>query len=314
VFFRKPLVSLPLDTKDRGDFMRLNLYLFLGLFSFQLTWAGPKDSASLAEYYGTDFEQAYQSGRLRDEELISTLNQILAKNHRVLGYDSARRHLFGKLFLEQVAGAWAVKDVYCERTYTNRELAIGPGQIPDGNVVNTEHTWPQSRFTGRYPKEMQKSDLHHLFPTDNQMNSHRSSLRFGDVRQSTERLKCPIAQLGHHHQSNEIVFEAPRAHKGNVARAIFYFAVRYQMRLSPTEEADLRKWHEQDPVDSQEAAQNSEIQGIQGNRNPFIDYPEMTRKIRSFTVGGSLPCFNPKRNCSSAAHLKSENVSNSDLR
>lgn len=277
--------------------MRLRLTLFVAVFSFQLAFAGTKGASSLSDYYGAEFEQAYQNGQLRDEELLASLNKILAKNHQVIGYNSARRHLFGKLFLEQVAGAWAVKDVYCERTFTNRDLEIGPGQIPDGNVVNTEHTWPQSRFTGRYPKEMQKSDLHHLFPTDNEMNSHRGSLRFGEVNQSTESLKCPIARLGHHHQTGEIVFEVPQAHKGNVARAIFYFAVRYQMKISAAEEADLRKWHEQDPVDSQEAAQNSEIQTIQGNRNPFIDYPEMHQRIRSFNMSASAPCLNPKRQC-----------------
>lgn len=277
--------------------MRLFLCFVASLLTFQLTWAGSKDPASLAQYYGDEFLQGYQSGQLKDDTLIASLNKILEKNHRVLGYDGARRYLFGKLFLEQVSGAWAVKDVYCERTYTNQNLEIGPDKIPDGNIINTEHTWPQSRFTGRYPKEMQKSDLHHLFPTDNEMNSHRGSLRFGEVAQTTETLKCPIAQLGHHAQTNEIVFEAPQAHKGNVARAIFYFAVRYQMKLSQTEEADLRQWHEQDPVDGEEAAQNDEIQQLQGNRNPFIDYPEMVRKIRSFNVGASLPCLNPKRQC-----------------
>jgi hypothetical protein len=218
---------------------------------------------------------------LKNQALIDSLQKIISKNQNVLGYDGARKVMFGKLFLEQVAGAWTVTDVYCEHTFTNHELHIGPGMIPDGNVVNTEHTWPQSRFTGRFPKEMQKSDLHHLFPTDNEMNSHRSSLRFGDVKSPIEKLKCPIAQLGTN-EHGEVVFEAPSHHKGNVARAIFYFATRYQMKLSPDEEAALRKWNDLDPADEEELSRNDEIQKVQGNRNPFVDFPDLLKRIDHF--------------------------------
>jgi hypothetical protein len=243
--------------------------------------AGTGTGPTLPDYYGSEFYQGYQTGTLKNQALLDTLQKILAKNQTVLGYDGARKQMFGKLFLEQLSGAYAVKDVYCERTWTSQQLHIGPGLIPDGNTINCEHTWPQSRFTGRFPKEMQKSDLHHLFPTDNEMNSHRSSLHFGYVKNPTEKLKCPIAQLGQS-DHGEIVFEAPDHHKGNVARAIFYFATRYQMKISAGEEADLRKWNDQDPVDAEEASQNDEIQKLQGNRNPFIDFPDLLQRIDHF--------------------------------
>ncbi len=234
------------------------------------------------DYYGSDFYQSYQSGQLKNRELVESVQKIISKNQTVLGYDRARKELFGRIYLQKVGGSWAVTDVYCENTFTNQQQHIGPGLIPDANVVNTEHTWPQSRFTGRFPKEMQKSDLHHLFPTDTQMNSSRSSLRFGEVRKATEKLKCQTAELGHNDQG-DIVFEPPRRHKGNVARAIFYFSVRYQMKISNAEEADLRKWNHEDPVDEEEMLHNDQIQAVQGNRNPFIDFPEMADKIQNFS-------------------------------
>jgi endonuclease I len=131
---------------------------------------------------------------------------------------------------------------------------------------------------------MQKSDLHHLFPTDSKMNSSRGSLNFGDVVQEVEPLKCSLGKLGHQKENNQIVFEAPMNQRGNTARAIFYFAMRYQMKISPAEEAALRTWANQDPVDQREVSQNDAIEQLQGNRNPFVDFPDMLDHIQTFNV------------------------------
>ncbi len=287
------------------------LAILIGIFS-----GLSAQSQALPLYYGTDFYAGYQSGKLRDQELLNALQKILAgghiKNdqapdtivsscqgnqgqgkapakciqHTALGYDGARAQMFGKLFLEQVGGVYAVKDVYCEHTFTDQDFGgkpnIGPGLIPkDGAVLNTEHTWPQSRFTNRFPKETQKSDLHHLFPTDSKMNSQRGSLHFGQVVEEVEKLKCPMGRLGHQ-QNREIVFEAPSQHRGNVARAIFYFATRYQMKISPPEETELREWNRQDPVDETEFNHNNEVEKLQGNRNPFVDFPTLVDHVQHF--------------------------------
>ncbi len=235
----------------------------------------------LPEYYGPAFYSGYQSGSLRDQAMIDTLQKIISNKHQSLGYDKARRYMFGQLFLETVGGAYAVKDVYCETTFTSPKMDLGPGKIPDGNIMNTEHTWPQSRFTNRFPKEQQKSDLHHLFPTDNELNNRRAALRFGFVKDEMETLKCPIAKLGTN-DKGELVFEVPEKQRGNTARAIFYFATRYQMKVSPSEERDLRQWAQQDPVDEQESVQNDQIEKLQGNRNPFVDFPDLLERIEHF--------------------------------
>jgi hypothetical protein len=234
----------------------------------------------LPDYYGTEFYSGYQSGQLRDQALLDGLQKILATHHTSLGYDKARKYMFGRLFLENLAGGWAVKDVYCEHTFTAQEVGVGPDTIPSA-ALNTEHTWPQSRFTNRFPTDLQKSDLHHLFPSDNEINGRRASLHFGYVVHPAENLKCPISQLGQN-DAGEIVFEAPAHHRGNVARAIFYFATRYQMKMSANEERDLRRWNQEDPVDEEESSQNDEIQKLQGNRNPFIDFPDLLDHIAHF--------------------------------
>ncbi len=269
-------------------------------------------------YYGADFLKAYQDKSLTNEELRNTLYTILSSGHiktantpdeivpncgsaimsvdgeakkcvqhTSLGYDKARKKLFGLIHLKQdTDGTYSVTDVYCEHKYTDADFkgqkTFGPDMVPSsGNIVNTEHTWPQSRFTTRFPKELQKSDLHHLFPTDSQTHAMRSSLHFGNVVEEAEDLKCKQNKLGHQ-QDGTIVFEVPDAQKGNSARAIFYFATRYQMKVAATEEAALREWDKKDPVDAEEYLRNNTVDALQGSRNPYVDFADLIDRINHF--------------------------------
>jgi hypothetical protein len=268
-------------------------------------------------YYGSEFLGQVQSGQLKDGELLEAIFRIasdahiktkgapdtfaancnsvkLANNqsciqHTSLGYDRARLHMFGKIHLEEQNGKYVVKDVYCEKYFSDEDFGqagnIAPGTIPsNGSILNTEHTWPQSKFTTRFPTAMQKSDIHHLFPTDSSLNSHRSSLQFGEVGKEMEKLKCPQNRLGQEVSGKGgTVFEPPVAHRGNVARAIFYFATRYKMKVSGAQEATLKKWNREDPVDAQEIERNNMVEDVQGNRNPYVDYPELIDQVKAFT-------------------------------
>ena len=226
-----------------------------------------------------------QDGPTTDEPSTATSKKCV--EHRSLGYDKARLLMFGEMYLKQNAKEqYLVKDVYCEKEFTDDDFGgtktFGPGLLPkSGNIINTEHTWPQSRFTGRFLREMQKSDIHHLFPSDSQMNGRRGSLRFGRIVEEVEKLKCPQNKLGRNAEG-EFVFEVPDSQKGNTARAIFYFATRYQMKVSPPEEETLRQWNKIDPVDEEEMIRNNAIEKAQGNRNPFIDIPDLINHINHF--------------------------------
>lgn len=200
--------------------------------------------------------------------------------HKSIGYRGARKVLFGKIHLEEDSRGYFVKDVYCRKEFTNNETNIGPNTIPNSNMLNCEHTWPQSKFSGRFPKDKQKSDLHHLYPTDSRANSVRGNYEFADVIGNNAYGNCEPSYIGNAKSSR--YFEPPTEHKGNVARAIFYFAMRYQMKISSTQEAYMREWHEADPVDAEELKRNDTVQMVQGNRNPFIDYPELISKISDF--------------------------------
>lgn len=241
-------------------------------------------AATTLPYYGQEFYRDLQTGT-SNEQLIQKLHKILHSGHHNLGYDRARIFMMGVFYLVKDGNSYALPDVYCDRLKTAKEFPSSPPaprQIPLGTVLNTEHTWPQSKFTGKFDRELQKSDLHHLFPTDTQLNSDRGNMEFGEVVKDTKRLKCPESRLGLPANGHHEVFEPPQHHKGNVARALFYFSVAYRLPISDQQESALRKWHQEDPVDEEEARRNTEIHKIQGNRNPFIDHPELADRINNF--------------------------------
>lgn len=258
-------------------------------------------TATANNYYPTDFQKALESDTLRGEFLKQSLFDILNTQHQrngnqpdtlgcdrnkkgscyrqlSLGYRGARKVLFGKLHLEEDSRGYYVKDVYCNKEFRNNRTKVGPNTIPNSNVLNCEHTWPQSKFTGKFDKGLQKSDLHHLFPSDSKANSVRGNYKFSDVNGTVVSDNCSASRTEGHGGD----FEPPTEHKGNVARALFYFSVRYQISIDPRQEETMRRWHILDPVDAAEMERNEEIYGIQNNRNPFIDYPELVDRVNNF--------------------------------
>ena len=77
-------------------------------------------------------------------------------------------------------------------------------------------------------------------------------------------------------------FEPPTEHKGNVARALFYFSVRYKISIPPNQENYLKRWNDLDPVDDAERLRNEQVYEAQQNRNPFIDFPQLANYIEKF--------------------------------
>lgn len=256
-------------------------------------------------YYPKSYKELFKNGYGVNADVKESLFLLLVKSHKVingsedelvdncadvkdcyrqnvLSYKEARRILFGKLHLRQDNEGYYINDYYCERRITRRNTHIGPGVIPKNSVLNTEHTWPQSRFSNAFPPHMQKSDLHHLFPTSAKANSVRGNSEFAEVDGFPVR-DCKGSFEGvQRSKFSGSYFEPPARVRGNIARALFYFSVRYKMKIRETEENFLRKWHEDDPVDQDEIDRNDGIYEVQGNRNPFIDYPHLVDEIRNF--------------------------------
>ncbi len=164
--------------------------------------------------------------------------------------------------------------------------------------INCEHTVPQSWFN---EVERMRTDIHHLFPTYDTWNSDRGSDPFAEipdnqtakwVRGSSSQSSIPTSNINEYSEDTNSQYEPREDHKGNLARAVFYF---YTMHAGQSFDAGkdvisavadlntLYQWHLQDPVDDRERERNYRIEMVQGNRNPYIDYPELVAKAWGFT-------------------------------
>jgi endonuclease I len=232
-------------------------------------------------YYKGSFD-SLNTGRLTNDQLKSALYNILSKPHKALGYKSAKKVMFNKLhWKKDNRGKGYVLDLYCGKVVTHTNT----NRIPQSSVINAEHTWPQSKFSREFAKSIQKSDLHHLFPVNSNTNSMRGNFDFAEVTVlHSDHHQCGESKMGlaSYGGSSRNFFEPPNSHKGNVARALFYFAIRYKMRISSIQEHFLREWHVQDPVDHDEMRRNDLVQNAQRNRNPFVDFPNLVDSIDNF--------------------------------
>ena len=146
-----------------------------------------------------------------------------------------------------------------------------------------------------------RSDVHHLFATDGYVNGRRSNNPYGNVSSASWTSRNG-SRLGSESsaQFNGPVFEPIDEFKGDLARAYFYIATRYESQIANWQgngNADsvlngtsdqvfddwqltlLKQWHELDPVSQKEQDRNQAAFEYQGNRNPFVDNPQWVDEI-----------------------------------
>lgn len=189
----------------------------------------------------------------------------------------------------------------------------------EGDCYNREHSVPQSWFSERSPM---KSDVWHVYPTDGKVNGMRSNYPFGEVASDAPGSENGFSKWGKCKTPgySHTVFEPNDEYKGDFARTYFYFATRYKGVATSGYGAEvfssaypyitkwqldmLLRWHEQDPVSQKELDRNEAVyESRQGNRNPFIDYPELvdlifgdSRNIPFMPDGGDAPYIEAPRN------------------
>lgn len=239
--------------------------------------------STLATFEATNLP-SQTSDRIREEA-----RNLSIGNRRVLRYKEAKTYLFGDLFIkENNKGEYSIKDVYCEKNYNSTNAGVLPNSLPNQEILNCEHTWPQSKFIkdnlNKEVETAQLTDLHHLFPAEKNANQIRANYDFQNVIKDLNLgSNCSPSKSGQTNgKAGNFFFEPPTNHKGNVARAMFYFSTQYKLPIDQTQEQTLREWHKLDPVDADERERNNKIEQIQGNRNPYIDYPELVMQVQDF--------------------------------
>lgn len=164
----------------------------------------------------------------------------------------------------------------------------------EGDVYNREHSFPKSWFDDATPMY---TDLMHIVPTDGYVNGRRSNYPFGETEGERYKSSGGFSKLGTSTLSgySGIVFEPNDEYKGDFARIYFYMVTCYEQKvgswscdmlsgntyhaLSSWAEELLLRWAEADPVSQKEIDRNNAVYEIQGNRNPFVDYPGLERYV-----------------------------------
>lgn len=235
-------------------------------------------------------EQYYRKAEgLRGTELKAALHDIIQPT-TVLGYGGG----FGKTW----SGFWQtdqmdglqVRDRYSNVVrYLNPDMSAVAG-------MNIEHIWANSWWG--HLKNNAYCDLFNLYPADATANGRKSNNPIGIV-DGTVAYSNGVTKVGksssYRADSLITVWEPADEWKGDFARTYFYMATCYShmtslwttteglLTVDPNSPLLMRpwvynlmlEWAEADPLDEIEQQRCDAICEIQGNRNPFVDYPEL---------------------------------------
>lgn len=223
-------------------------------------------------------------------------------SHERIPYQSETWDAFKTTDVRMVNGKLCWWDMYSDR---NEPVSSGH---PDMNI---EHSVPNS-WWGK-TKNDAYCDLFHLNPSDKTANSRKSNYSLGIV--VTESWTNGVTTVGKPASGAcggaPMVFEPADEYKGDFARAYMYMFTIYDNigwqytsndrnfmfanndeTLTPWAQTLLLEWAKNDPVSKKEIDRNDAIYKLQGNRNPFIDLPELpeyiwgSKKNQAFSLTG----------------------------
>lgn len=203
-------------------------------------------------YKGFDFTKTGTA--LYDDLAVLTIS----KHKNQLGYGERHKYLYKAD--ASLKNPQNVVLVYTGEERFWKEYEGNKGYSP--TTFNTEHIYPQSKIENNA-----KGDLHHLRVCDKSVNSRRGNYPFSEGK-------------GNAKLSNKTWYPGDEW-KGDVARMVLYLNLRYHEPLNNEISTGgvemLLKWNDEDPVSDLERQRNNVIEKAQGNRNPFIDFPQLVR-------------------------------------
>lgn len=287
--------------------------------AFNVPMSGNVDSDfTVSAGTGAYYDQVNTSS---PEQLRCSLHHII-RGHTAYPYSGSGTNTWTILELAQVnpANSSQILDVYRNRAYATVTDRAGGGS---GITYNREHTWPNSLgFPGTTGNlglpNAPYTDTHMLWLSDTGYNADRGNKPYAFCATGCgERVTEANGGVGggsgvypgnsnwvRSPDGNAGSFEVWNERKGEMARAIFYMAIRYEGGVDPTSGqnepeleltdsrslivqannysqpaymgllSDLLAWHQADPPSAAEVARNDLIMSFQGNRNPFVDHPE----------------------------------------
>ena len=224
----------------------------------------------------------------KDKALMVALHQII-RGHSKLSYSNV-----WTAYRTTDCNGTTIIDRYSNSVYTYSTDQCGTYDRV-GDCYNREHSVPNSWWGGG--QDTMYTDIYHLYPTDGYVNGIRGNLPFGNCADGTT---YGTAKRGSSTFSgySGTVFEPADEYKGDFARTYFYMATRYMTKTGNWKSGEgsvvfsggypglttyavnlFLEWSRNDPVSAVERARNEAVYALQGNRNPFIDNPELVEYI-----------------------------------
>ena len=232
-----------------------------------------------------------------DEALMTALEGIIF-THSKLSYN----YIWTAYDSTDVGNDGYYIDMYSNCKYNHNSDHVG-GASYVGEGINREHSFPKSWFGGEVDPMF--TDLTMLIPTDAFVNQRRSNYPYGvcagGVTYTNDDLGVTMkGKLGTstYNGYTSTVFEPDDEYKGDFARIYFYMVTCYKdsvghwpgsgqldyatnnyKAFSTWAMQLLLEWHRADPVSQKELNRNEAVYRVQGNRNPYVDHPELAEYI-----------------------------------
>lgn len=208
----------------------------------------------------------------------------IIKNANVLDYGSGNGSTWWGFYSTDNDNGYVI-----DRYSNNRVKFVSRGAVASG--MNIEHSFPKSWWGGS--KNQAYKDLYNLMPSDSKANSSKSNYGMGIVTEVSYENDC--IKVGDGDQGFK-VWQPSTEWQGDFSRGYMYMATAYQNLtwtgegLKSLEKGDYPtlkpwayklyiKWCKADPVSQTEIDRNEAVYKIQGNRNPFVDFPNLMEYI-----------------------------------
>ncbi len=181
--------------------------------------------------------------------------------------------------------------------FTGTTVEINAGVLPDGyewGCLIPAEWWSNSWSVFGTAVS---GDIYNIVPLCADVRTHRRDLApVGNVGKPTFSNGLWSAGLTELYGVETEAYAPPQALRGELARACMYMAVVYHV-AAWTERAYmimdgyaypgltdyaiplLLDWHRDNPPSAHEIAKNERGERLQGNRNPFVDYPELAEYL-----------------------------------
>ena len=234
-------------------------------------------------------------------ELKSAFRNVI-KKATVLDYGSGTDHTWAGFYQTDRFNGNQVRDRYSYEVFY-----FPSNHVSAASGMNIEHSFPKSWWGGNTNQAYK--DLYNLMPCESGINSSKSNYAMGKVTNVTVTNGCTKVGKGSAGSRTCNLWEPADEWKGDFARNYFYMVTTYSdltwtseglnmleqdewPTLQPWAYRLFMEWSRQDPVDEIEKQRNEAVCNIQGNRNPFIDFPNLAEYIWGDSVDYAFDLYN----------------------